>query len=237
MTPLLLVDDDTKLCRLIKTYLEPMGYAVTLAHSGSEGLGRALEHPYDAIILDVMMPEFDGFEFLRRLRVKSNVPVIMLTGLGEEADRIVGLELGADDYLPKTFSTRELLARLRAVIRRSRVTNAAALTAPQPAIEVGDLSVDPETRSARHQGQAMVLTPVEFDILLSLARCAGRVRTREQLLLEVADRDFEVFDRSIDVHISSLRKKLGDDSRAPRYIQTVRSAGYMLLKPGSEIFE
>lgn len=237
MTPLLLVDDDTKLCRLIKTYLEPMGYAVTLAHTGSEGLGKALEHHFDAIILDVMMPEFDGFEFLRRLRVKSNVPVIMLTGLGEEADRIVGLELGADDYLPKTFSTRELLARLRAVIRRSRVTNAAALTAPQPAIHVGDLSVDPETRSARHQGQTMVLTPVEFDILLSLARCAGRVRTREQLLLEVADRDFEVFDRSIDVHISSLRKKLGDDSRAPRYIQTVRSAGYMLLKPGSEIFE
>ena len=237
MTPLLLVDDDTKLCRLIKTYLEPMGYLVTLAHTGPEGLRKAFEQSYDAIILDVMLPEFDGFEFLRRLRVKSNVPVLMLTGLGEEQDRIVGLELGADDYLPKTFSTRELLARLRSVIRRSRITNAAALTAPQPAIEVGDLIVDAETRSARLQGQAMVLTPVEFDILLSLARCAGRVRTREQLLLEVADRDFEVFDRSIDVHISSLRKKLGDDSRAPRYIQTIRSAGYMLLKPGSEPFE
>ena len=237
MTPLLLVDDDTKLCRLIKTYLEPMGYLVTLAHTGPEGLARALEHKYDAIILDVMLPEFDGFEFLRRLRVKSNVPVIMLTGLGEEQDRIVGLELGADDYLPKTFSTRELLARLRSVIRRSRITNAAALTAPQPPIEIGDLVVDTETRTARLLGQGMVLTPVEFDILLSLARCSGRVRTREQILLEVADRDFEVFDRSIDVHVSSLRKKLGDDSRAPRYIQTVRSAGYMLLKPGSEPIE
>jgi DNA-binding response OmpR family regulator len=233
MTPLLLVDDDTKLCRLIKTYLEPLGYSVTISHTGRDGLRLALDGVWDAVILDVMLPEVDGFEILRQLRMKSPVPVLMLTGLGEESDRIVGLELGADDYLPKTFSTRELLARLRSVIRRSKLTIAAHAHGPQPLIEVQDLVVNPDARSASLAGAPMTLTPVEFDLLLSLARNTGRVRTREQLLLEVADRDFDGLDRSIDVHISSLRKKLGDDSKNPRYIQTIRSAGYMLLKDQS----
>ena len=231
-TRLLLVDDDLKLCRLVRQYLEPLGYSVSLAHNGEDGLRAALAGPFDAIILDVMMPRLDGFEVLKRLRAKSNVPVLMLTGLGEESDRIVGLEIGADDYLPKTFSTRELLARLRAVIRRSRATAQQKKEEPDPSVTVGDLRLDPPSRTATLAGQSLTLTAVEFDLLLSLARSPGRVKTRERLLIEVADRDFEAFDRSIDVHISSLRRKLGDDPKTPRFIQTIRSVGYLMLKPG-----
>jgi len=231
-TRLLLVDDDVKLCRLVRQYLEPLGYSVSLAHNGEDGLRTALAGTFDAIILDVMMPRLDGFEVLKRLRAKSNVPVLMLTGLGEEADRIVGLEIGADDYLPKTFSTRELLARLRAVIRRSRATAQQKKEEPEQLVAVGELRIDPAAHTASLAGQALTLTAVEFDLLLSLARSAGRVKTRERLLIEVAERDFEAFDRSIDVHISSLRRKLGDDPKAPRFIQTIRSVGYLMLKPG-----
>jgi DNA-binding response OmpR family regulator len=230
-TRLLLVDDDVKLCRLVRDYLEPMGYSVTVAHTGPDGLEKAVASEFDAVILDVMLPQLDGFDVLRLLRAKSNVPVLMLTGLGEEADRIVGLELGADDYLPKTFSTRELLARLRAVIRRSRVTAALKKDECEPAVVVGRLKVDPESRAAWLNEKTLDLTTVEFDLLLSLARANGRVKTRERLLLEVAERDFEAFDRSIDVHISSIRRKLGDDPKAPRFIQTIRGVGYMMLKP------
>jgi DNA-binding response OmpR family regulator len=203
---------------------------VSSAHTGPEGLDLALAVEYDAIILDVMLPGLDGFEVLKRLRAKSNVPVLMLTGLGDEADRIVGLEIGADDYLPKTFSTRELLARLRAVIRRSRLTALQNGDAQQPVVVVGELRVDPETRTAAVGEHPLTLTAVEFELLLSLARAAGRVKTRERLLLEVAERDFEAFDRSIDVHISSIRRKLCDDPKTPHYIQTIRGVGYMLLK-------
>jgi DNA-binding response OmpR family regulator len=230
-TRLLLVDDDVKLCRLVRDYLEPMGYSVTVAHTGPDGLEKAVGSEFDAVILDVMLPQLDGFDVLRLLRAKSNVPVLMLTGLGEEADRIVGLELGADDYLPKTFSTRELLARLRAVIRRSRVTASLRKDEREPAVVVGNLKVDPESRAASLNEKALDLTTVEFDLLLSLARANGRVKTRERLLLEVAERDFEAFDRSIDVHISSIRRKLGDDPKAPQFIQTIRGVGYMMLKP------
>src|SRR5580698_3297055 len=228
---LLIVEDDVRLCRLVKEYLEGMGYSVTLAHTGPAGLELALNHAFHALILDVMLPGMDGFEVLRRLRIHSNVPVLMLTGRGEEADRIVGLEMGADDYLPKTFSTRELLARLRAVLRRSVITGAQAGGQRKAPLVVGDLLVDPEAHSATLAGEPLILTRQEFDLLLSLARSSGRVKTREQLLLEVADRDFEVFDRSIDVHISSLRKKLGDDARAPRWIETVRGVGYTMKRP------
>ena len=231
-TSLLLVDDDLKLCRLVRQYLEPLGYSVSLAHNGEDGLRAALEGKFDAVILDVMMPKLDGFEVLKRLRAKSDVPVLMLTGLGEEADRIVGLEIGADDYLPKTFSTRELLARLRAVIRRSRATGQKQADAVPLPVVVGELSLDADARNATLAGQSLTLTAVEFDLLISLARSAGRVKTRERLLIEVADRDFEAFDRSIDVHISSLRRKLGDDPKTPRFIQTIRSVGYLMLKPG-----
>ena len=232
-TRLLLVDDNPKLCRMVKEYLDPLGYDVSVSHTGTDGLEKALHGEFHAVILDVMLPGLDGFEVLRRLRAKSTVPVLMLTGRGEAPDRIAGLELGADDYIPKTFSPRELLARLRAVIRRSMLTAVQARRVPQPPILVGNLKVDPETRTASFQDQALPLTPTEFDLLYSLACDCGRVKTREQLLLDVADRDFEAFDRSIDMHISSLRRKLGDDPKSPRFILTVRSAGYLLQKPGA----
>jgi DNA-binding response OmpR family regulator len=225
---LLVIDDDRKLCRLIADYLGPMGYAVEAAHSGAEGLERLAACPFHAVILDVMMPGLDGFEVLRRLRQKSDIPVLMLTARGEETDRVVGLELGADDYLPKTFSPRELLARLRAVLRR-----AARPPGPGPAppreVVVRELRIRPDARVAVLGDQPLALTPVEFDLLLSLARAPGRVKSREQLLDEIRQRDYEAFDRSIDVHISALRRKLGDDAKAPRFIRTLRAVGYMML--------
>ncbi len=231
-TRLLMIDDDEKLCRLVRSYLEPFGYALDAVHNGPDGLVRALAEPYQAVILDVMLPGMSGFEVLQGLRRKSTVPVLMLTALGDETDRIAGLETGADDYLPKTFSTRELLARLRAVLRRS-VHTAAASKGDAP-ISNGGLVIDTEAHTVTLDEQVLVLTPAEYDILLSLARASGRVRTREQLLLEVAERDFESFDRAIDVHISSLRRKLADDPKSPRFIETVRGAGYRMRKPGDE---
>ncbi len=229
----LIVDDDAKLCRLIRDYLEPLGYEVTAAHTGPEGLEIANHQSFAAVILDVMLPGMNGFDVLRELRAKSNIPVLMLTGRGEEPDRIVGLELGADDYLPKTFSTRELLARLRAVIRRSTLMPSQE-ESRTPQVVVGDLHLDHDARMVVLGDQPLQLTAVEFDLLFSLAKAAGRIKTREQLLNEVADRNFDIFDRSIDVHISSLRRKLGDDPKSPRFIITVRGSGYMMRKPGME---
>ncbi len=220
-----------KLCRLVADYLGPLGYEVAAAHTGPEGLRRATEEPFAAVILDVMLPGLNGFDLLRELRKHSQVPVLMLTALGDEPDRIVGLELGADDYLPKTFSTRELLARLRAVLRRSALTAQAKEAVHESTVVLGDLHIDVEAREVKFGSQVLAFTPVEYELLLVLARSAGRVRTREQLLLEVADRDFEAFDRAIDVHISSLRRKLGDDPRLPRYIETVRGVGYRMRRP------
>jgi len=229
---LLVIDDDRKLCRLIGQYLEPLGYCVEAAHSGPEGVERAREGSWQAVILDVMLPGLDGFEVLKQIRKTSDVPVLMLTARGEEADRIVGLEIGADDYLPKTFSTRELLARLRAVTRRS--SRPATETEAEAEIAVGALRLKPESRTAILEDRRLDLTPVEFDLLVSLARARGRVKSRDALLEEIREREYEVFDRSIDVHISSLRKKLDDDAREPRFIRTLRSAGYMLIDPSRE---
>jgi two-component system response regulator CpxR len=231
---ILLIDDDEKLSRLLRDYLEPFGYQVDTAFDGRKGLAMALENTYAAVILDVMLPGLNGFDLLRELRRESQVPVLMLTALGDEPDRIAGLEIGADDYLPKTFSTRELLARLRAVIRRSMVTAKQRPGDQEAPVSVGGLYIDPGTHVATLDGQALTLTPIEWDILIALARSAGRVKSREQLLLEVAERDFESFDRSIDVHISVLRKKLGDDSKSPRFIETVRGTGYRMRLPNSE---
>lgn len=230
-TRILVIDDDRKLCRLIKDYLEPLGYSVQAAHTGPEGAERAVAESWHAIILDLMLPGCDGFEVLKRIRTQSAVPVLMLTARGDEADRIVGLELGADDYLPKTFSTRELLARLRAVTRRSsQAASSTTADADEEAV-AGDLRINPAARTAVLGKTTLTLTPVEFDLLLSLTRAQGRVKSREQLLDEIRNRNYEVFDRSIDVHISALRKKLGDDPKEPRFIRTVRSAGYMLIRP------
>jgi DNA-binding response OmpR family regulator len=227
---ILIVDDDKKLCRLLTAYLQPLGYALTAVHTGNEGVDAALNGTWHAVILDVMLPGMDGLEVLRKIRASSDVPVLMLTARGEETDRIVGLEIGADDYLPKTFSTRELLARLRSVTRRS-------YRAPtiQPLVDsdiiVGKLRLVPGARTAFLADAPLLLTPVEYDLLLSLARASGRVKTRDQLLEEIRERNYEVFDRSIDVHISALRRKLGDDAKNPRFIRTSRSAGYLLINP------
>ena len=234
---ILMVDDDAMLCHLVRDYLEPMGFEVAFAHTGPEGLARAFDPGLQAVILDVMLPGLAGVEILRRIRASSRIPVLMLTGRGEETDRIVGLEVGADDYLPKTFSTRELLARLRAVLRRSSGVPAQPVQPIDLPIEVGELLVDPAPRVAKLGGREISLTPIEFDLLLSLARSCGRVKTREQLLRDASSREYEVFDRSIDIHVSSLRKKLGDDSKSPRYIRTVRSAGYMMPRHGAAIEE
>lgn len=232
-TRILVIDDDRKLCRLIRDYLTPLGYAVEAVHSGPEGVERATGETWQAVILDLMLPGLDGFEVLKRIRAKVDVPVLMLTARGDEADRIVGLEIGADDYLPKTFSTRELLARLRAVTRRSSRSVAARAEAPAEWV-AGGLRVIPDTRTAVLGEHPLDLTPVEFDLLTSLVRAKGRVRTREALLEEIRDRNYDVFDRSIDVHVSALRRKLGDDPKQPRFIRTYRGAGYMLINPDAE---
>jgi DNA-binding response OmpR family regulator len=229
---LLLVEDDLKLCRLLQDYLEPLGYQVEAVHDGQVGLRRALEEPRAALILDVMLPGMNGLDLLRELRKASQTPVLMLTALGDEVDRITGLEMGADDYLPKTFSTRELLARLRAVLRRSSAVAEQKNTARPATVSVGSLWMDPGARTAALGDTPLVFTRVEYDLLLALAKAVGRVCTREYLLLAAADRDFEAFDRSIDVHISALRRKLADDSREPRFIETVRGLGYRMRRPG-----
>lgn len=231
----LMIDDDTKLCRLVKDYLEPLGYEVASIHTGPQGVEHVRAGNFQAVILDVMLPGMDGFEVLRQIRRFSTVPVLMLTALGDEADRIVGLEVGADDYLPKTFSTRELLARLRAVTRRSFLTASQVQAAAEPEeIVVGELRITAASRRAAIGQQALTLTPLEFDLLYCLARAADRILSRDQLLDEISGRNYEVFDRSIDVHISSLRRKLGDDPKNPKYIKTVRASGYMLLSGAEE---
>ena len=226
---MLLVEDDEKYCRLLADYLSTFGYEIEAVHDGREGLARAQSGTHAAVILDVMLPRMSGFDILRELRRTSQIPVLMLTALGEEVDRIAGLEIGADDYLPKTFSTRELLARLRAVLRRSAVTAAARTDAQSAPLTLGSLVVDRGARAVTLSGSAIALTKVEFDLLVALMEAPGRVRSREQLLLAAADRDFEAFDRSIDVHVSSLRKKLADDTKTPRFIETIRGIGYRML--------
>jgi DNA-binding response OmpR family regulator len=232
---LLVIDDDRKLCRLIADYLDPLGYDVTTVHTGPEGVERATAEAWQAVILDLMLPGLDGFEVLKQIRRTSDVPVLMLTARGDEADRIVGLEIGADDYLTKTFSTRELLARLRAVTRRS-VRAPTSVKDSDAEIVIDKLRINPGARTAALGDHALVLTPVEFELLLSLARAKGRVKTRDHLLEEIREREYEVFDRSIDVHISALRKKLGDDPKTPHFIRTVRAAGYMLIDPDADSY-
>jgi DNA-binding response OmpR family regulator len=233
-TRILIIDDDRGLCRLIRDYLQPLGYDITAVHDGPSGLERALAEPWSAVILDVMLPGMNGFEVLKQLRAKSNVPVLMLTARGEESDRIAGLEVGADDYLPKTFSTRELLARIRAVTRRTAPTAIQAEEKAGAEIVVGELRLSPSTRQAVVGDKPLDLTALEFDLLACLAKSRGRVKSREELVEAVAERNYEVFDRSVDVHVWSLRKKLGDDPKNPRFIRTFRSVGYMLINPDFE---
>ena len=235
----LIIDDDRDFCALIRDYLAGFGYAVAAAHTGPAGVERATdEGPWHAVILDVMLPGMDGFEVLKNIRRKNNVPVLMLTARGDEADQIVGLEIGADDYLAKGSSTRQLVARLHAITRRAAAGAAGngqggGGTGPEE-IVVADLRINPAAYKATLRGETLVLTPGEFAILVSLARAKGRVKTRDHLLSEIRDREYEVFDRAIDVQVSALRRKLGDDPKNPRFIRTVRSAGYMLVDPDRE---
>jgi len=231
----LIIDDDRELCALIEEYLKPLRYEVSTEHEGRAGAERALGEEFHAVILDVMLPGIDGFEVLRLIRSRSDVPVLMLTARGDETDRIVGLEMGADDYLPKTFSSRELLARLRAVTRR-HVTRSAPSDGgeSEPGLAVGPLRISPASRVALLEETPLKLTALEFDLLLSLARARGRVKTRERLIEEIGERLYDGMDRSIDVHIWSLRRKLGDDPKSPRFIRTVRAIGYMLINPDAE---
>lgn len=231
---LLVIDDDRELCTLIHDYLSPLGYEVLAEHDGLRGIDRALAEEFHAVILDVMLPEIDGFEVLKRLRKQSDVPILMLTARGEETDRIVGLEMGADDYLPKTFSPRELLARIRAVTRRTARAASGVDSDPKEELVVGPLRIRMDTRTATLHGDPLRLTTLEFELLAALARARGRVKSREQLIETVAERNYDGLDRSIDVHIWSLRKKLGDDPKNPRFIKTIRAMGYMLMNPEFE---
>jgi two-component system response regulator CpxR len=227
---LLLIDDDTELCALLVEFLKTEGFTLECAHEGHRGLQRALEGGFHLVILDVMLPGLDGFEILRRLRKDSRVPVLMLTARGEDVDRIIGLELGADDYLPKPFNPRELAARVRAILRRYEPS-----TAPASRTEVNGVVLDPATRKVTVDGRAVDLTTFEFDILEQLMRAAGRVLSRDDLMESLYNRQATAFDRSIDMHISHLRRKL--ETNRP-FIKTIRSIGYQFLRePDEEVPE
>ncbi len=222
MRTLLVVDDDARLRGLLAEYLGGRGYAVETAASGQEALDRLRSGGIDLCILDVMMPGMDGFEVCRRIRASSDLPVIMLTARGDDTDRIVGLELGADDYLPKPFNPRELLARIQAVLRRA----ARPAGDPPAVLHAGPLRVDVDRREVRLDGRLVELTTTEFEILRVLVAHAGRVIPRERLMALARGEEWAAFERSVDVHVSHLRRKLGDDPRRPRLIKTVRGVGY-----------
>jgi two-component system response regulator CpxR len=219
---LLLIDDDTELCSLLAEFLKGEGFAVECVNEGRRGLERALHGGFQLAILDVMLPGMDGFEILRRLRRESRVPVLMLTARADDVDRIVGLELGADDYLPKPFNPRELVARVRAILRRYEPRSSAAAR-----VDVNGVVLDPATRKVTVDGQPVDLTTFEFDILEILMRAAGRVLSRDDLMENLYNRQATAYDRSIDMHISHIRRKL---ETKRQFIKTIRSVGYQFLQ-------
>jgi two-component system response regulator CpxR len=225
MPRVLVIDDDRELTAMLADYLTPEGFVVDAAHAGDDGLTQALATDYALIVLDVMLPGLNGFDVLRRLRAQSSCPVIMLTARGLDVDRIVGLEIGADDYLSKPFNARELLARMHAVLRRSR--------GPEVQDEVkaiGDVVMDVQARTVRRGGELVALTSLEFDVLRALLAKAGEVVSREELFKTVLQREYSVFDRSIDNHVSSLRKALGAQVGGTERIRAVRNAGYIYVR-------
>jgi len=221
---ILLIEDDARLAGMVSEYLGEAGFRVSVAAEGRSGLERLAREPFDALVLDLMLPDMDGLELCRQLRAKSDLPLLMLTARGDAADRIVGLEIGADDYLPKPFEPRELLARLRAILRRGK---GAAAAKP---LRFGRLEIDREARSVSVDGNACSLTGYQFALLVALAENAGRVLTREALMDLVKGEPLEAFDRSIDVHVSRIRAVIEDDPKKPRRIITVRGAGYVFAK-------
>ena len=223
MDHVLIVDDDVQLCRLLAERLATEGFSIEAVHDGVRGLERALSLEHALVVLDLMLPGMGGLDLLRRLRTKSPIPVLILTARGEDIDRILGLEIGADDYVPKPFNPRELIARIRAILRRS--SNSAASAAP---LASGDIRLDPQSREALLNGTPLNLTSVEFTLLELLLRQAGHVVTREQLTESVLGRKLGPFDRVIDVHISNIRKKLGSSEHGQR-IKSIRGTGYLFV--------
>lgn len=221
MDRVLIVDDDVQLCRLLAERLSTEGFEIEAVHDGVRGLERALSTEHALVVLDLMLPGMGGLELLRRLRAKSPIPVLILTARGEDIDRILGLEIGADDYVPKPFNPRELIARIRAILRRTSQTAASA-----GALNAGGLKLDPQVREAWFNETPLNLTSVEFTLLEMLVRQSGRVVTREQLTEQVLGRKLGPFDRVIDVHVSNIRKKLGPGEHG-QLIKSVRGSGYL----------
>jgi two-component system phosphate regulon response regulator OmpR len=227
MPRILMIEDDQRLSAMVREYLEPFGIRVTARPNAAAGLKALKQESFDALILDVMLPDQDGFEVCRKVRTESELPILMLTARGDELDRIVGLELGADDYLPKPFNPRELLARLRAILRRQGAMKASPL-------RFGRLEIDREARVVRVDGEERLLTGYQFDLLCALAANAGRVMSRELLLDRLRGEDLEAFDRSIDVHISRIRAAIEDDPKHPRRVLTIRGTGYVFARNQDE---
>jgi two-component system response regulator CpxR len=227
---ILVIDDDIELCELLDDYLSSEGFAVETINHGEQGAAQALAGEYALVVLDVMLPGLNGFDVLRKIRETSKLPVIMLTARGDDIDRIVGLELGADDYLPKPFNPRELVARVRAIQRRTEVSATGPAT-PSGEMVVGDVTLSPVSRSVKRNGEPIELTSVEFTLLEVLLRQAGQVINREELVEKALGRRLSAYDRSIDVHVSALRKKLGHHCGAAERIKTVRGIGYLYALP------
>jgi two-component system response regulator CpxR len=226
---ILVIDDDVELCKLVSRFLGSEGFKVQAVQTSNHGVERALSGDYDLVVLDVMLPGMDGFEVLRRIRAESRTPVLMLTARGDDLDRILGLEIGADDYLPKPFNPRELAARIRAILRRAKASS--SLQGDSAPITVGDLELNVGSRLVRLGTEVLNLTTVEFDLLEKLMNSAGRVIGREELVKEVLGREFSPFDRSIDTHVCNLRRKVGSYSDGTERIKGVRGVGYLLATP------
>ncbi|MPZ57774.1 MAG: response regulator [Rhizobiales bacterium] len=221
---ILLIEDDRRLAEMVKNYLGGAGFDVAVAPKGATGIALQGREAFDAVILDLMLPDLDGLEVCRRIRAQTNVPILMLTARGDAMDRVVGLELGADDYLPKPFEPRELLARLRAILRRAKGERKSDV------LRFGRLEVDVDARQVRLDGDVRALTSYQFALLLTLARNAGRVLSRDTIMDHLKNERLEAFDRSIDVHISRIRAAIEDEPKTPRRVITVRGAGYVFAK-------
>jgi len=228
---LLVVDDDRDLCHLLTQYFETEGFTLSVVHTGGEGVKTAIEGNHEFIVLDVMLPDKKGFDVLREIRTRVRTPVLMLTAKGDEFDRVLGLELGADDYLPKPFSPRELIARISAILRRSGWQSESTSGSRPPVIRSGDIELDLAARTVSKAGEPLKLTTAEFDLLRAFCEGQGQVLTREALVEKVLDRKFSPFDRSIDLHISNLRRKLGPQSNGSDRIRSVRGIGYLYAWP------
>lgn len=221
---ILLIEDDSRLAEMVQSYLGEAGFRVTVAATGGDGIAHHRREPFDALVLDLMLPDMDGFEVCRRIRAGAETPILMLTARGDPIDRVVGLELGADDYLPKPFEPRELLARLRVILRRARGEKRPDIA------HFGRLEIDMGARQVRLDGRECPLTGAQFDLLQVLAQHAGRVLSRNAIMDIMRNAPIEAFDRSIDVHISRIRAAIEDDPKSPRRVLTVRGAGYVFAK-------